>query len=553
MMVKAERIDIQKLFKAYEKTYSIATAENIDGIEEKYYTARRKTIVEALLRASTNPKIILNPYTDSSFWDYRRNYINIGILPYIHKVNPEEKIVSLQELALSLFAHEISHENHSTIPENVPYPFSLLNILEDERIERLAQKKWGSDFRKMHELSFEIYYKPMEAETVFNPYNLIILHRWCRWSEKIKKELADYLKKIAQETFITLPIDPQILPDYVSDIEKVLDDATNSESTEKLIQNTIWFYEKWKELFEKDAEKGIAMGIGHGTGTDAGDLEEGQGQEGSCSGDGKGESESCERAKKLSKEAKEFIEEELERLSEDEEVERDWDLYDEYTQTSEGGYFTFSPRWKLDRGLVEYLKKQLKKIRWTSRQTQVERTMLGRKPDAKRVENLLPNPMKRRREKVDVHMPKVLFVIDGSGSMDGYPYKNAVHLAVAFMETFKDKVSVVVTLDNGNYFPVKSVDQLLRYRCNGGRECLNSTQKLLSHFDLTIYFTDACVRSSDERFLRKIKSDNVVGMLTTLRVERAREWLPKHFKKVVIARDLKGLVKELSFLMKRQK
>ena len=318
MLVKAEKIDEVKLLKVYEKTYSIASAENIDRIEEKYEEARRKTLVEALLKASTNPKIILNPYTDSSFWDYRKNYINLGVLPYIHRANPEEKIVSLQELALSLFAHEISHENHSTIPENVPYPFSFLNILEDERIERLAQKKWGSDFEKLHELSFEIYYKPMEEEKVFNPYNLIILHRWCRWSEKIKKELADYLIDLQTKSFATLPIDPQILPDYIADIEKVLDDATNSENTEKLIENTIWFYEKWKELFEKNAEQGIAMGIGHGQGTEAGDLD----------------TENCE--KKLSKEAQEFIEEELEKLSENEEAKREWGIYDENAQTSEG-------------------------------------------------------------------------------------------------------------------------------------------------------------------------------------------------------------------------
>lgn len=440
----------------------------------------------------------------------------------------------MKEIAMLLFAHEVSHENHSIIPENVPYPFHLLNILEDERIERLAEKKWGVDFKRLHQTSFDVYYRPIDYFSIFNPYNLIVLHRWSRWSEKVKKAVDKAIEKGLKEKSLTyLPVEPDRFEEFREDIEKVLDDATNSESTEKMIENTIWFYEKWKEVFEFKG-KGIKMGIGHGSGESAGDIDE------------------EDIKQRLSKEAKEFIEEEMRK--EDEEAEREWSTYDRNAQIEESSwYFMDEPVWSFDREKVEFLKKHIRKIRWSSKQTQVERTMLGRRPDARKVENLLPNPMRRRIEKIDTHEPKVLFVIDGSGSMNGYPYHNAIHIAAAFMEVFKDRVSVVITLDNGKYYPVKSVDDMLRYKCNGGTEYLDSVRDLVKKFDIVIFFTDACVTEEDEEFLKSIKSDTVIGMLTTMSVKEARNWLPKHFKKVVIARDIKGLVKEMAFLIRRRK
>ncbi len=283
--VEVKKIDKKKVALLLRKMNLFLNNRRIKNFPEK--EIQKQVFFDVIIHTKGNPIVIINPYTDQSYWNWKKNYINVGILTALStKADP----YSPKQIAKSLFYHELSHENHTSVPKDIPYPFSLLNILEDERIERLAIERFEiteEDFSKLHSFSFTIYYHltvwsevPEFQEMVkriFNPYNLIIVHRWMRWNDNVKELYEKVLNEAKKLNSIPAQIE-KVLPEYTQDIEKVLDDATNSKSTEELIENTKWFYEKWKYLFTPETEANIQMGAGHGQGKEAGDIGEGYGQ-----------------------------------------------------------------------------------------------------------------------------------------------------------------------------------------------------------------------------------------------------------------------------------
>jgi len=133
--------------------------------------------------------------------------------------------------------------------------------------------------------------------------------------------------------------------------------------------------------------------------------------------------------------------------------------------------------------------------------------------------------------------------------MQGFPYVNAMHIALAFME-LKLPVDVILTTPIG-YEIVQREEDLTHFLCNGGWENLESTKDLIKKYDLIVFFTDACVLNEDERFLKKIKSSKVIGLLTTMDIEGAEDWLPRFFKKTVVSDDVYQLIKRLALILKR--
>lgn len=603
--IEVKKIDTKKVSALLRKLNLWLDERKVKGFPEK--EIQKHLFLDIILHAKGTPVVVVNPYTNESFWNWKKNYINVGILTAL---STKAEDYDTRDIAKALFYHELSHENHTSVPKNVPYPFPLLNILEDERIERLAVEKFDvkeKDFGKLHTFSFDIYYHSSSvstmAERVFNPYNLIILHRWMRWSDEVK-ELYDYvLHKAKEQNCIPAQME-EILPEYTQDVEKVLSDATNSKSTEELIQNTKWFYEKWKHLFTPEAESGLQMGAGHGSGESAGDIGKGYGEseeqdkdndsnntDGQCdssggrrdnnegqgvckdsedredsksekeSQSGKSDGKDFDPESKLPQEALEWIQQTLEEVELDndseQEAEKHWSTYEADKEAIKRSRRFVNKRiWNLNPELVKTLENIIKQIRWQKKNTRSERTMLGKRIDPRRVENLLPNPMKRTKEVVDIGLPKVLFVIDGSGSMNGNPYYNAIHLATAFENVLKNNVQIVVTTPE-KAIRVRSED-LLRFLCNGMVENLISVKPFIESdsYDLIIFFTDAEVIPEDLEFLYELKrekwKDKVIGMVTTLHdVDRAREWLSETFYKSIVARDIENLTKELAFRIKR--
>lgn len=605
--VEVKKIDTQKVAVLLRKLNLWFDERKVENFPEK--EIQKQVFLDTILHAKGNPVVVINPYTDESFWNWKKNYINIGVLTTL---STKAEGYDTKQIAKTLFYHELSHENNTTVPKDVPYPFALLNIFEDERIERLATERFNvtdKDFAELHQFSFDVYYYDYEGGRLdvmtpkfFNPYNLIILYRWMRWSNNVKELYEKVLYEAKKLNCVPEQVE-KVLPEYTQDIEKVLDDATNSKSTEELIQNTLWFYEKWKHLFTPEAELHIQMGAGHGSEGDVGegygqneesgegkgnddrntdgqcdssggkqDNDEGQGigknsenMEGSETGkeneSGKSGGKEFDPERKLPKEALEWIEKTLEEaeLNNDpeSEVEKNWDIYEIEGDYIEDSYrFSDTPIWNLKHELIKNLENIIKQIRWQKKNTKSERTMLGKRVDARRIENLLPNPMKHTKEVVDVNTPKTLFVIDGSGSMNGNPYYNAIHLATAFSNVLKKNVQIVVTT------PEKAVkvtaEDLLYFKCDGGVENLISVKSFIENndYDLIIFFTDANVIPEDMEFLYQLKNgkwkDKVIGMVTTLHdVERAREWLSECFYKSIVARDIESLTKELAFRIKR--
>lgn len=491
-----------------------------------------------LLFADAGVRVVVNPHTDESYYHFKKKYINIGLKSFLNK--PGVDPVKVAEL---LYFHEVSHHINSQIVEG-EMPHWLVNILEDHRIEwsikETVEDTFGKNvsFAPLHEASFDAYYrsgKALETGAVsghpvfWMPVaNLLVLERWSVWTNRdhlaeLEEKFGRYKGQRSNELS-----SPKEQEEFRQDCKKVLSDAVSATSTPELVGKTIWFYRKWKNLFDgAEMPEGIPALFGGRADTDAEKIE------GS-----------------LPEEVREFIDQQLSDdtpLSEDKETKREWRVREEKEKKTGVSAFSDTPFWNIDEGIIQALQKTVRTIITINRTLQSEKSPVGRRPDPRRTENLLPNPFRRRQEVVAKSVPKTLFVIDGSGSMSGKPFYDATHLAVAFEEELG--ADIVITAPD-RYYRVKARD-LIYAKCNGGTENLVSTAELLDKYDLVIFFTDANVSEEDERFLKKNKKKKVVGLLTTYNLEDANSWLPQFFERYVVAEDIQSLAKELAFLLRR--
>ena len=392
---------------------------------------RKKLEMRAGFLNPRSPFVYISEDSDNSHWNFKQNFIQIGIKSILaHGGN-------LEKLATLLLAHEVSHTLNSDteVVERIDFPFSILNILEDARIEHLISDR-GYNFYDLHEFSYETFYlEAKDTEGMMkNPYNIGVLLRWRRWGVKTETAKPD---KLTEEEY----------EEFLSDWEEAIDKSTYATDTGEVAKIGKALYKKWRKVFGETAPDNTFTGI-----------------EGSEQDFGNGERE---------EETEEKGSGELGR--EPEEVRENPRLFSDH------------PRWEWN---TEWIRRTLAEIRRYLKlpsYTDTEYRMAGRRINPVRAENLLP-PFKRKDViTYSLNDRRLLMVLDGSGSMDRKPFYYASHTAYVLSKLFNTDI-VITTTESLEPIRIKDIDVLKRYDPDGA-ENYRSLGDLPLKYDFTLFLS----------------------------------------------------------------
>jgi len=456
-----------KLVELLEKKGFIPDLERVKEVEESLEEIKKWSRLKSyqIYRGKRRyPTIVVNPYTDESFWDYKRNFINIGILSYGAKAKAE---ISLRELVLSLLGHELSHTENTPLPKETwsNEMRVLFNILEDQRIETLMSERIGKEvFEKANARYYELYYEG-KRDPHLNPFNIVILKRWERWGVKVNWE---YLKEADGE------LKEALERGFLEDAESTLIAMESIKQGEEASSIAEAFYQRWRNLFENEEfQTKVIDPLG-----------------------GKGEVEGFEG---LSEEAKEEIEKQLEEVQ----SENPFGNGNNGKATPYGGekhsrWLTdYSDTYKPQRKEVEKWKRKLRKLFKGGKKVK-ERAWIGNKIDPKVVISGIPKPPswrkrgKSKREKVSV-------IIDGSASMAGNAFQEAVNIAQAIKEL--EEVEIFITTSEG-LTKVKGNT----YPFPGGGTALTVAKPYLKGYRIAV-ITDGFIDEMERKFLKEVEKN----------------------------------------------
>ncbi len=415
---------------------------------------RKKLEMRAGFLNPRSPFVYLNEDEDRSYWNFQQNFIQLGIKSILSRAKG-----GLERLATLLLAHEVSHTLNTdfVVVEKIDFPFPILNILEDARIEHLISVR-GYDFYALHEFSHETFYLENKdyEEMIKNPYNIGVLLRWRRWGVKTKVVKPN---KLTEEEY----------EEFLSDWEKAIDDSIKASSTEEVARIGKALYEKWRKVFGETIPRNTCTGIEK--------KEEDFGE-----GKRKEEEEKAAQAPLGRK---------------PEEVEESPHLFER------------SPLWEWDEEWIRKTLSELRRYLKLPTYTETEYRMNGRRINPVRAENLLP-PF-RRKETVShsLRNHRLLIVMDGSGSMWRKPFYWASHTARALKEFFNVDI-VITTTWSIEPVRVRNMDTL-RYYPARGAENYRSLADLPPRYDFTLFLTDACVDSEDWEYAGKLSRLCKVG------------------------------------------
>jgi len=425
--------------------------------------------------------------------------IFIGLETAVDVAEDESELLAVGK---ALVAHEISHYRNTDWVEDKDIPFALINIFEDARIEHLIVEQTGIEklreyFDKLHSLNFDAYYQT--DESYYNFANHIILLRWGMWSRYVEEEYKKRLNTIYSdlEEYLQAKYPNRFLIYYFTDCREYLQKSLNCYSTEELVEEVVKpFYEKWEKLFEFSSSPCY-------TGT--GELDS---EATSSKRAGREEVDEEEMNKKLEQAEAESSSSSSEDSNEDGKESNDIRLLFHPEYEKEATEFFRSLRWDWDEKLLSSLRDRLRRWRVRSRSVVRDYSLSGKRVSPRRIAQKKLEVLKVDREVVK-EPPKLrlLFVIDGSGSMDPgnmkSPFYYASHLALAM----KDEVGADVCICNdwlSKPILIRDFSSLRRYYYSWG-EGLRIVEPLLSKYDYVVFFTDAQVSRSDWGFLNKHK------------------------------------------------
>ena len=445
------------------------------------------------------PSVYVNENSNTSAWNFKEGFIQIGIKSVLEKARKD-----LEKLSTLLLAHEVSHTLHSDtdIVKKIDYPFPILNILEDERIERLISKK-GYDFHGLHDFSYNAFYLESKDPDMFkNPYNIGVLLRWRRWEIKTKTEKPDGLTEEEYREFL-------------ADWKKALEDSAGATSTEEVAKIGKILYEKWKKVFGEKAPENTVTGV-EGSEEDFGNSKSGSGN--------KNEEENGHGRDELGRPPEEC-------------------------SPSENLKFPV-PLHEWDKEWINRTLSELKRYLKLPSFTETEYRMTGRRIDPKRAENLIP-PF-RRKESVtfSIDRKKLLIVIDNSGSMLGEPRYWADHTAYVLSQLFDTHIVMTCTASPKPIWIEKLDD--MRYIRTSGAENYRSLRDFPLKYDFVLFLTDACVNEADWEYARKLSRLCRVGAgyVNTERESYIENALKEVFSKYFYTRPDRVAV-EIGLFLKR--
>ncbi len=414
---------------------------------------RKKLEMRAGFLNPRSPFVYLNEDEDGSYWNFSQNFIQLGIKSILRYAKE-----NLEKLSTLLLAHEVSHtlNTDTEAVKKIDYPFPILNILEDARIEALI----GYDFHDLHKFSYDVFYLMNPPEKLRdmrkNPYNVGVLLRWKRWNVETKVEKPDSL---TDEEF----------GEFLSDWEKAIDNAIRASSTEEVAEIGKALYEKWRKVFGEKAPENTVTGI-----------------ERNEKDFGEGEPEDKEEEHGRSPLGRE-----------PEEVRENPRLFKSFP------LFEWNEKW------IKKTAAELRRYLRLPTYTETEYRMNGRRINPVRAENLLA-PF-RRRETISYSMKshKLLTVIDGSGSMEKEPFYWASHTVKVLREFFRTDV-VITTTESFDPIRIKDPDAL-RYYYPDGAENYRSLKDMPLKYDFILFLTDAHVCRVDWEYAEKLSRLCKVG------------------------------------------
>ena len=418
---------------------------------------RKKLEMRAGFLNPSSPFVYLNEDEDESFWNFKQNFIQLGVKTILSKGGDLEKLSTL------LLAHEVSHtlNTDSEVVEKIDFPFPILNILEDARIEHLISVR-GYDFHDLHQFSYESFYlENRDYENMIkNPYNIGVLLRWRKWRVEIRTAKPD---KLTEEEY----------EEFLSDWERAIDDSTRATSTEEVVEIGKALYERWKKAFGETPPSNTCTGI--------------EKREASF---GKGERKDTEEGKGKSRD-------ELGREPED--------------VKADPLSFETKPVWRWDRRWIQRTLAEIKRYLRLPSYTDTEYRMSGRRINPVRAENLL-SPF-RRKETITYSLSdkRLLIVIDGSGSMRRKPFYHASHTAHVLSKLFNTDI-VITTTRSVEPIQVKDVNSLQYFSPSmGAGENYRSLRDLPLRYDFTLFLTDACINRRDWEYAESLSRRAKIG------------------------------------------
>ncbi|MCL5421546.1 MAG: hypothetical protein M1461_03620 [Nitrospirae bacterium] len=393
----------------------------------------------------------IDPRSGESSWDFKRLVIQIGL----KRIEGRDVDV----LAELLMEHEVGHVMHTSRNidiEALPYPFDLLNILEDARIETRRER----DFHPLHAHSYRKIYLEKEGEEnpFANPFNIGILLRWQRWRVATKTEKPPEL------------YDDQYA-EFIEDWNRFLDLSIGARSTEHTGGHAQDLYEKWKFLFDRYDSKTPALGSIEGSA----DAMAGKGpkspEEGAGGRDDHGD---------------------------------DGELSPDF----------FGDSWfEWDMPFIQEQAGILRQLLAVRSRTENVYTLTGRRFDARRIENPPLAPFKGVTETLSIiALKRLLCALDGSGSMQYGPFMAGCFLAHILSLVFP--VDIFITTNKSKtpiFVPLKRIDVLRGFMAWGGSENYRSLGSDPARYSFTLFLTDACVEEEDKRYARGLNKIAKVG------------------------------------------
>ena len=428
--------------------------------------------------------------SDTSSWNHRKLLIRIGMKGI------EEKADTLGDL---LMKHEVGHVLHTSrrvVPESLSFPFSLLNILEDARIE----PRMEADFGPLHGFSYDRYYlKSREDDSVFsNPFNIGILLRWRKWGVTTMTEKTEPLSHEEYERFL-------------ADWQETIDRSIEAESTDIVSEHADGLYKRWQYLFDRYDSGGAAVGSIEGSPEDLA---------GKGDSDERGEVEPEDEANRGK--------------NDDEEGIKDIEQY-------------FGERWfAWDMPYILEQARILRSLLEAKAREEKEYRLSGRRFDPRRIENPPLSPFRSNIQSRGVLLlRKLLLVIDGSGSMKEQPFLNASHLSYILSLVFP--VSIMITTSRSAKpikVPLKHIDILQGYAAWGGAENYRSLETAPGSYSFTLFLTDACVDKSDQEYVRDIlvKITKLGAGYVGQQPQRLEEVFPRNFYSEQLDQEIARMV-----------
>ena len=419
---------------------------------------RKKLEMRAGFLNPRSPFVYLNEDEDGSFWNFEQNFIQLGIKSIL-KHAPED----IEKLSTLLLAHEVSHtlNTDAEVPKKIDFPFSILNILEDARIEALISGK-GYDFHDLHDFSHEVFYlRSKDYESMIrNPYNIGVLLRWRRWGVETNVATPDAIDTYAE------------FKEFLSDWEKAIDDSIKASSTEEVARIGKVLYEKWKKVFGEKAPENTRTGIER----EEKDFGSGEPPEEKNKEEGYGRSPLGRKPEEVMENPELFVKTPV---------------------------FDWNEEW------IRKTAAELRRYLRLPAYTETEYRMNGRRINPVRAENLLP-PFKRRETiSYSFKNHRLLIVIDGSGSMNGEPFYWASHTVKVLREFFRTDV-VITTTESFDPIRIKDPDAL-RYYYPDGAENYRSLKDMPLKYDFILFLTDAHVCRVDWEYAEKLSRLCKVG------------------------------------------